>query len=274
MRKVLIVHDAADVCEAVESLRDAGWDVTTARDASAAGGTEADAVVLAAAAGELASALEQVAAVRADSRVPVVLVADLDRSGWDRTFGSAEALDVDALLDMPVDTDALRRRLDGILAARKSAQAAAADPQMAEILDRAIAGEEASEAFYRRAAASVTQPDSREALESLMRDEAEHKRLLEEFRAGKRSLPDAAPPAGSILEAFGAPEFSAEMSPADAFLLAANKEKLAVQMYENWAKLYPEGPERKLLLRLAEIERAHKAKVEAMFTNAAFPEVW
>ena len=64
------------------------------------------------------------------------------------------------------------------------------------------------------------------------------------------------------------------MSPADAFLLAANKEKLAVEMYENWAKLYPEGAERELLLQLAEVERAHKAKVEAMFTNAAFPEAW
>ena len=32
--------------------------------------------------------------------------------------------------------------------------------------------------------------------------------------------------------------------------------------------------ERELLMQLAEVERRHKAHVEALFTNAAFPEVW
>jgi len=64
------------------------------------------------------------------------------------------------------------------------------------------------------------------------------------------------------------------MSPADAFLLAAKKERLAMQMYRNWAALYAAGPERDLLLRLAEMERQHQAHVEAMFSDAAFPEVW
>jgi rubrerythrin len=64
------------------------------------------------------------------------------------------------------------------------------------------------------------------------------------------------------------------MQPADAFLLAANKERLSARMYENWAALYEDGPERDLLLRLADMERQHLAHVEAMFSNAAFPEVW
>ena len=38
--------------------------------------------------------------------------------------------------------------------------------------------------------------------------------------------------------------------------------------------MYPEGPERELLKRLAEVERRHKAWVEGMFTNASFPERW
>ena len=80
--------------------------------------------------------------------------------------------------------------------------------------------------------------------------------------------------AGSLVEKFGSPAFSPDLSPADTFLLAARKEKLAVEFYENWAALYPEGAERELLLGLAEVERRHKAKVEAMFTNAAFPEAW
>jgi len=98
--------------------------------------------------------------------------------------------------------------------------------------------------------------------------------VLEEFRDGRRPLPSASPKTASLAETFGTPEFSVDMSPADAFLLAANKERLAMQMYQSWAALYDEGPERELLLRLADVERQHLAHVEAMFSDAAFPEVW
>ncbi len=206
--------------------------------------------------------------------VPVVLVADLDRSGWDRTFGSAEALEVDALFDSPVDAAGVGPAAAGHIWPRARPCAGRTRPRMASILDRAIASEEASEAFYRQAAGSVSDAGTREALEGLMRDEAEHKRLIEEFKSGARPLPEGTTSGGSLVETMGTPGFSEDMTPADAFLLAARKEKLAVELYENWAKLYPEGEERDLLLRLAEIERRHKVRVEAMFSNAAFPERW
>ena len=142
------------------------------------------------------------------------------------------------------------------------------------ILARAIVNEESAAALYRQAADRVRDPVTRDALEGLMRDEIGHKRLIEEFRSGARALPEGSTSGGSLVESFGTPEFTADMSPPDAFLLAAKKEKLAVEFYENWARLYPGGPERDLLLSLAEVERRHKLKVEEMFTNAAFPEVW
>jgi rubrerythrin len=206
--------------------------------------------------------------------MPVVLVIDLDRSGWDRTFSSPEALSADALLDKPVDGHALVQRLRGILAARAAAQAAAPAPEEFPLFDQAIANEEAAAAFYRRAAESVSRADTREALEALMRDEEEHERLLREFRQGAQPLPTGTTHDGALVEAFGVPAFSPEMTPADAFLLAAQKERLAIALYQNWAQLYPPGPDRELLLSFAEVERRHKEHVEAMFSNAAFPEVW
>ena len=148
------------------------------------------------------------------------------------------------------------------------------DVEMTTIVARAIANEESSAAFYRQAAGRVSDLVTREALEGLMRDEIDHKRILEEFRSGARPLPAGNTSGGSLVESLGSPDFTTEMSPADAFLLAARKEKLAVEFYENWAKLYADGPERELLLKLAEVERRHKAKVEDLFTNAAFPEAW
>ena len=79
---------------------------------------------------------------------------------------------------------ALIRRLAGILAARDDVRQTAAAADMSSILERAIANEEAAAAFYRRAAQGVSNPDTRKVLESLMRDEEEHKRIIEEFRSG------------------------------------------------------------------------------------------
>ena len=277
MSKILVIDTVGDSREPLaQALGASGWEVVTDDNAALSGGMRPDAIILATDAARMGHTLKELEGLRQSVRVPLILVVDLDRSGWDRTFGSAEGLNVDALFDKPVNTDALVMRLAGILAARQVDAPPAADAlvMMKDILERAIANEEAAEAFYRTAADAVMQPASRDVLLDLMREEAEHKRLLEEFRSGARALPEAGPADGSIVETFGTPDFSPDMSPADAFLLAANKEKLAIETYENWAKLYPPGPERELLLRMAQVERRHKVKVEDLFTNASFPEAW
>ncbi len=145
---------------------------------------------------------------------------------------------------------------------------------MAAVLDRAIANEKSAAAFYRQAADQMTDLVTRDALEGLMRDELEHQHLIEEFKSGVRLLPEGRTSGGTLLEYLGAPDFTPDLSPAEAFLLAAKKEKLAVEFYEQWANLYSAGPERDLLLGLADVERRHKAMVEDLYTNAAFPEAW
>ena len=272
MVRILIVNTAgAPVEKLIGALAAEGWDASVAQRPGD-GLPDADAVVLVADAAGLATAIAGTAAIR-KSRVPLVLATDLDRSGWDRTLGSAEALDVDALFSLPIDTAALVERLRGILASRAEA-GLPAPSGMPAIVDRAIANEEAAAAFYRLAARAVTDPATREALLELARDEDGHKRLLEAFEGGDGPLPEGAASGGSLAEHLAAPAFSPAMSPADAFLLAARKERIAVEFYEKWAGFFPPGPQRELLLGLASVERKHKARVEAMFSNAAFPEAW
>jgi rubrerythrin len=274
MGKIAIVDTVGDSRETLQqALEAAGWEVVI-EDGVHCCDVSVEAIVLATDAAGLATAHHQVETLRETRGTPVILVTEMDRSGWDRTFEAPQGLAVDALLDKPVDVHALLRRLKGILQARQDAQGARETPEMDSILDRAIADEEAAEDFYRRAAELVEAPETKEALESLARDEREHKELLQEFRSGARPLPEGESPAGALVEAMGTPEFTTDMAPADAFLLAANKERLAVEMYENWARLYPSGPEHEVLLKLAEVERRHKAHVEAMFSDAAFPEAW
>ena len=275
MNKVLVIDTLDDSHQAIEdAMGAAGWETATAATAAEAGAALADAVILATNVAGLGQTLKEVQAVCRTTGTPLVLVVDLQHSGWEQTFGAAEALEVDAFFQQPVATAALVNRLQGIRDARLEANVEGPTPEMSTIIVRAIGNEEAAAAFYRRAAEKVADVPTRDALEGLMRDEQEHKRLLEEFKSGERPLPKNIAPGGSLVECFGAPDFEPDMLPADSFLLAAQKEKLAVEFYERWADLYSEGPERDLLLHLAEIERNHKAKVEAMFACAAFPERW
>ena len=277
--KILIIDAIGSVAGPLsEALKAEGWTSQTCaslkkRPKGAAG---CDGILLAVQAGELAAMLPGAVRFARKTGAPLLLATNLDRSGWDRTFESADALEVDALFDLPVEPAAVVRRLKGIAEARGPAEGRGAQktPAGASIIARAVANEEAAQAFYARAAKSVTRQDTRETLEALARDEKEHKRLLTEFKKGRGALPSEPAAGGAVLESMGVPDFSPDMIPADAFLLAARKEKLAADFYENWAAMYPEGPERDLLKRLAEVERRHKAWVEGMFTNASFPERW
>jgi len=249
------------------ALQAEGWQVRVSADPTAVDQT-ASAVVLAGDLGWVPRMKD-----RAElAAVPVVLVTSLDRSGWDRTFQDEAAFSVDALLDLPVDAEALVKRLHGIFAARVEAGPEPPQGDFREIIQRAIASEEAAEKFYAGAAAASRVTGTREVLTTLAAEEREHKQMLLGFLEGTRSLPTARTAPTSVMETFGTPELTPELSPPDAFLLAARKEKLAVDFYTNWAALYPEGPERTLLLQLAEVERRHKQRVEEMFVNASFPE--
>jgi rubrerythrin len=277
---LLLIIDpvAASAAEVAHALAQAGHEVRVVNSLAAAAAAaesappelivaDADVVGL-----DAAVALHQVAAL-ADT--PVVLLADTEHSGWDRSLEGAAIFEADALLDKPVDLAALASRVAGILAARAQAVALTATPQMDEIIQRAIAGEEMAHRFYQHAAATASQPETKDLLLQLAQDELEHRRLLVEFEQGQRPLPVGPPPPGSRLTEFvGAPDFNPDLSPLDALLLAVRKEQLAAELYGSWAGLYPPGPEADLLRELSAIEWGHKERVERIFAAAAYPETW
>jgi len=277
MPKILIIDPTGRIAAGLAKALAAGkFNVQTLSDPAKAkkAAADADAIVLAANTGTLATALPKTTTLRGNRKTPILLATDLATSHWDETFGVPEALDVDALFGLPIDTNAMVRRIENLLEARASVGTLAPAPGMKAILERAIANEEAAEAFYRRAAASVRDPETKEAINQLADEEKDHKRLLEEFRSGIRPLPLSPSVPPSLVDSLGCPNFTPDLKPPDAFLLAACKERLAVRFYEDWAKLYPPGPERDLLEGLAGVERRHQEHVEGMFTNASFPESW
>jgi len=56
--------------------------------------------------------------------------------------------------------------------------------------------------------------------------------------------------------------------------VAMKREEGSYHFYERLAGLQPPGDAKAFLEKMARVELSHKQKVEYLYTNAAFPEVW
>ncbi len=71
------------------------------------------------------------------------------------------------------------------------------------------------------------------------------------------------------------PDLKVDMKPLEGLVLAIKKELQAMQMYTQLAKLSKDTETQLLFFQLANMERSHKARLEDIYTNMAFPEnVW
>ena len=75
-----------------------------------------------------------------------------------------------------------------------------------------------------------------------------------------------------IAEHFAQPRPAPGMELKDAFLFAADREKASHEFYLKLAQLHVAGETRALLEKLASQELEHKAIVESLFTEVAFPQ--
>jgi rubrerythrin len=77
-----------------------------------------------------------------------------------------------------------------------------------------------------------------------------------------------------VVNAMPSPPLSAEMKPLDGIVVAIKKELEAMQMYTQLAGLSADTEQKFLFTQLANMESGHKARLEDIYTNMAFPEVW
>jgi len=144
-----------------------------------------------------------------------------------------------------------------------------------EILQKAINKEKASQRFYLGLSRSMSRPPVSEAFRELYRQEQGHQRLLEQYLRGELSqgmLNRGTALDYKVAEYLEQPDISPDMELKDAFLLAANQEKLSHDFYRDLAALHPEGEAKRLFEGLASQELEHKRRVETLFTEAAFPQ--
>ena len=131
------------------------------------------------------------------------------------------------------------------------------------------------QAIKKELEARVKNQSAREAFKLLAEEEAKHKRLLEDYLEGKLregALSAVLDVDYKIAENQEPPEITASMELKDVFLLAANREKAAHDLYIWLSGLHPEGQLKHLFEDLATQELGHKKLMENLYTEVAFPQ--
>ena len=144
------------------------------------------------------------------------------------------------------------------------------------IMIEAIGEEIKARDFYSEAASKMKDKNVRTIFEGLSREEEFHRVKLEEFRFNPSAVVEfeKIPADYMVAEAESLPSLSFEMSPRDAFQLAMKKEQKAMEAYERLAARCTDAEFKKLYLELAAMEKGHKARLEELFINTAYPEDW
>jgi rubrerythrin len=146
--------------------------------------------------------------------------------------------------------------------------------EMEAIIKSAITQEEMSHDFYQRLAGVVNHQETKDLLEFLAKDELEHKAfLLSCFTPQGCKLTGEAQNV-HLAEMLEAPPISPDLSPKEALVIAMKREEGSYRFYQTLAGLQPPGEIRAFLEEMAKVELKHKEKVEYLYDNVAFPEVW
>jgi rubrerythrin len=148
------------------------------------------------------------------------------------------------------------------------------DTEFQALINSAIAQEEKSHEFYLRMANLVSHAETKETFQYLAKEELEHKAFLQSCFTPQGCKLVGHPQDVHLAEHLQAPEITPEMSPKEAMVIAAKREEGSYNFYQSLAALQPPGEIRDFLEKMAQVELSHKEKMEYLYDNVAFPEVW
>jgi rubrerythrin len=146
--------------------------------------------------------------------------------------------------------------------------------ELEAVIKSAITQEEMSHEFYLRIAGLVTHAETKETFQYLAKEELEHKHFLQSCITPEGCKLVGRPQDVHLAEHLEAPAFHKDLSPKEALIVAMKREEGSHNFYQALAALQPPGEIRDFLEKMAKVELSHKEKMEYLYDNTAFPEVW
>jgi rubrerythrin len=121
----------------------------------------------------------------------------------------------------------------------------------------------------------VKDPALKKLFNELAGDEKKHREFLEGFLSkGAAKFHFEAGKDYKVGDGLPTPKLSVDLKPLDGLVIAIKKELEAMQMYTQLAGQSTDLEQQLLFTQLANMERSHKARLEDIYTNMAFPESW
>ncbi|MFH1653076.1 MAG: ferritin family protein [Pseudomonadota bacterium] len=148
--------------------------------------------------------------------------------------------------------------------------------EMEKIFSTAIDREIEAYEFYKDVATRIDNKEVKTVFEQLAKEEMGHKDMLESLKNDPTKMMKITPPAADykVAEATELPPLSTDMKPADAIALAMKKEEAAVEFYRGMAAGAEESSIKDMFENLANMELGHKHRLENVFVEIGYPEVF
>lgn len=143
-----------------------------------------------------------------------------------------------------------------------------------KVISTAVENEIEAFDFYSAAGEKVSDANLKAIFKELADEEQKHRDFLQGLLTQAKPMKFDEGQDYKISESVAKPKLSISMSPADAIGLAMKNEEEAMQMYAELAKASADKEQKELFESLSRMEQGHKIKLEGMFTDMAYPEVW
>lgn len=147
--------------------------------------------------------------------------------------------------------------------------------ELTKLFEMAIGREIEAYNYYKTVAERVQDDHMKEIFEDLAREEKGHEEALRKFKSDSTaSVTFKAPPDYKVAESVEFPEVTIDMKPADGIALAMKKEQQAVEFYTQLAEWCTDAAIKGHYENLAAMELSHKHRLENLFVDIGYPEVW
>jgi rubrerythrin len=144
-----------------------------------------------------------------------------------------------------------------------------------KIISTAIDREVEAYTFYRSVADKAKNKALKDLFAELAGEEKKHREFLQAFLTKDiKQMKFAAGHDYKVGDALPTPDLTPDLKPLEGIVLAIKKELDAMQMYTQLANAAADVETQLLFNQLANMERSHKARLEDIYTNIAFPETW
>ena len=143
------------------------------------------------------------------------------------------------------------------------------------VFQKAAAREADAYRFYSNVAEKTANGSVKEIFLELARQEKGHEELMWKLKGeSTMELKFQAIPDYKVAETVVEPELTADMKPADAIAVAMKREQRSVEFYSGLAGASTDLALKKVFESLANMEAGHKHRLENLFVDIGYPEVW